>query len=830
MKKCFIYVIAAISALVVSCNKEVDTLEQIPAEVDQNLVPMTFKAALEGDNTKTTLDISDGTVAWAAGDAVKFVWEVNGTSGVGSSVSTALTAGDIDGDGAASFNASVPETFSKATDASVTSRHLYAVYPSDVVVDYSTASYFYLTVPTEQDGTFAKASIAVAKWDKANVNADLVFNNLCGLLQIVIDDANVRKIVLHSDDYIAGKVNYSVNNMKPVAADSSPSNDLKKDITIKVNGAGTFYVAVLPTCEDPKIGVTNMYVELLDENDDLIGDKGTTNPLVIARRQIRKLGTIATGGLENRVYVTNDGAGTKDGSSWDNAMPFYGASGSFRSLILNTDGVTKDIYIREGTYSFNQLSSPRTSTFRIYGGYPSSSTSGKSLKGRVLGSTILDGGNKNRMLVMTKGNWTLDGITFQNAKDASAGTGSALVFENSNGDLVVNNCYFLNNTNVSSSHGGGAVRINCSGHKATFNHCEFYGNSATGSLGGGAMYVGSAGTVSLNDCIFGSSDNPNTATNNGGAVASFGKPTFTRCDFVCNTVTSASSKGGAVSVGGKTAVFIECKFVDNKATVAGGEGGALHVTSDTGIIYGEKNYFTYTVSNGGGASTENPNSAIKVDENAFLGLNNTTVAGPWGINYFNIVKNEGTAVLSNSTIFGQVTLPNINNAGTMTIVNCILPNAGGSGNNAAITNSGSMVLDHTLYSSRTGTGTFIETDCKSGIKTTKSANSPNFPNPEDTYWYVGSTSDMNADNQTSPENSSVRIRYYEWNGMVDGITFGTLETIGEKVKTANAAFKTWLGDKLGVDIRGASRTSTAMWPGSYEGSVTKANIQGFTVK
>ena len=89
---------------------------------------------------------------------------------------------------------------------------------------------------------------------------------------------------------------------------------------------------------------------------------------------------------------------------------------------------------------------------------------------------------------------------------------------------------------------------------------------------------------------------------------------------------------------------------------------------------------------------------------------------------------------------------------------------------------------------------------------------------------------MNADNQTSPENSSVRIRYYEWNGMVDGITFGTLETIGEKVKTANAAFKTWLGDKLGVDIRGASRTSTAMWPGSYEGSVTKANIQGFTVK
>ncbi len=779
MKKCFIYVIAAISALVVSCNKEVEAPEQIPAEVDQNLVPMTFKAALEGDDTKTTLDISNGKVAWAAGDAVKFVWEVNGTSGVGSSVSTALTAGDIDGAGAASFNASVHETFSKATDASVTSRHLYAVYPSDVVVDYSTASSFYLTVPTEQDGTFAKASIAVAKWDKGNVNADLVFKNLCGLLQIVIADANVRKIVLHSDDYIAGKMNISFTGPAVIGVDSG-----EKDITVNVPGAGIYYVAVLPTDDTKGIGVTNMYVSLYNESGALIGDKTTTNELTVARKQIRKLGTIATDAVE-RFFVKASAAGTGDGSSWDNAADYAALKTK-----LTGNGTCK-IYMSAETFSgvtTTTIASDKTSSnYTIVGGFPSTNT-GCDLSDRTLGGTILDGGGATqRFIIQYAGSLTVDGLTIQDLHTGGSGGGAVFV---KGGTFHCKNCYF-------------------------------YSNSSTAKVGGAIHFEGS-GFLNATNCIFGSAEKPNTAKTYGGAIYADGVVYISKCVFENNS----AANGGAIfiTINGN-AKLRDVSFTNNTATTNGsaiyGQGG------DAGgaTLFMDGCYLSFTDSNKIGALY-----AVAMNHaNTTLGMNNCVVTGGWGSTAKGQLLNLGTGVIVNSNFFQQSASPDITvgSAGTLLVANSVVVNAGSSGNGKSFTNNGTLSLDHTLWNIMSA-GTV--TNASGNLAGVKVGSSGNFPNVIGTYkaWYNTDFTTMYGNDQT--ETASVSdcrssVHYYKWNGVIpdsitDYSTFDMSSYLGSYlsglVNTANSSFRTWIGDNLYVDIRGHARNTAAMWPGSYE--------------
>ena len=933
MKKCFIYVIAAISALVVSCNKEVDTPDNNTGKVDQNLVSMTFKAAMEGPATKTTLDVDDGSVAWAATDQVKFIWELDKTPNSAVSSNT-----EIDGD-VATFTATVPSAFNM-TEAEYKgeddgkSLHLYAVYPSSVVVDYSNNPSFYLTIPTTQDGTFAKASIAIAKWNKTDPSAALKFKNVCGLLQIVIADDNVRKIVLHSDDYIAGKVNYSVNDMKPVAADSSPSNDLKKDITINVNGAGTFYVAVLPTCEDPEIGVTNMYVELFDSSGKLIGNKATTNALSVARKQIRKLGTIATG-FDDRFYVKTDGTGS--GTSWDDAASYASLSNPF------TANTKKTIYMAAGEYTATEIA-PGTSTtsanVTIMGGYPSSA-SGHDISRRnvTANQVVLNANSANRIWVLQRGTWKIDGITFKNAKRSGSDTGSALVIEGASGTSVTaSNCYFIgnNNTRTSGTTGGGAVRV--SHATLNLNSCYFYGNSATGGHGG-AIFVNVGGTLNADNCIFGDADDAtkmnSVATNNpfGGCIYVIGSANLSNCSFVGNT---SAYRGGAIALDASGSLDIDsCTFQANSSVLGGAiyvhaitstaslevdntlfmantvtttGGGAVGVSGDsktyTGMLKFRNCLFDgNTASNSGGAVWDNGGSASFTDcsfarnmvtetvapENATgggavfcgttsggttklyfnrcffannqvaagrwghhiaitstgyanVGINNCVIRAPWGLTLTDtsfkgigaLLMTRSPLVMVNTTMFSRTGNPMIEQGattdGACSFINSIVVNGAGTPNSFYNYDSTKyLALNYVLYS-----------QIKSGSQHTAfSANSL----AAVTYTDLGWAKDGNG---TYVSTNDVRdhIYFYDWSGSIDGktITYPTLQQVKNLVSGTSSvgdAFLEWLeGDdqKVGtlkaleMDIRGEARNKDAMWPGSYEGSVTKANIQGFTVK
>ena len=304
MKKNFIMIaLASVLMMPVSCTKNEMDAPQGPSSSEFDLVEMSFTALTEGNGTKTSI-LSDGSVNWAAGDAIKLTWELS--EEVSEASSEVLTSDDIV-DGSATFKVAVPSDFQKK-DTEYTSRHMYAVYPASVVLDYSNASSLYVTVPDVQDGTFANASIALAKW---YYGKPLAFKNLCGLVQVVVEDAAVRKIVLESSANIAGKVD--VGGFDGGVVTVKAVKEGKKSITVNVNGAGTYYIAVLPS------SLEGFYVALYDENDELVGDNFSENTLTVARKQIRKLGTLKTG-FADRYYVKAEGTG--DGSSWNNAANY----------------------------------------------------------------------------------------------------------------------------------------------------------------------------------------------------------------------------------------------------------------------------------------------------------------------------------------------------------------------------------------------------------------------------------------------------------------------------------------------------------------------------
>lgn len=873
MKKYYVMLLMAVALVACSKEQEVADPKETPS-VEENLVPMQFTASLEDAGTKTDLNTSTGAVSWTDSDEVAFYWEVNrkddGTKNISSATSTST---EIDGSNA-NFTVAVPDDFSlsdsdftarySAVDpSSNVSRHMYAVYPATTTVDYSSGSSLFITIPATQDGTFANASIAVAKWSAPGEN--LVFNNLCGLVQVVVEDAAVRKIELSSSAEIAGKLSVTFpkegdNLGKPVEKAISEGVNT---ITVNVSGAGTYYIAVRP------VDITDLYVALYDSSDDLIGDKMSGNTLTVARKQIRKLGTIATG-FSDRYYVKVDGTG--DGSSWDNAASLT----SLKTAVTNS---TKNIYVAAGTYSFtsNFATNNDAAAFKIYGGYPADA-SGMGVGGRDISTheTIFDGGENYRLWVITKGTPTIDGITFQNAARLSSGSsdrGSALVIEGAT-SVTVNNCTFKNNKNE--KLGGGAVRASgnttvvmkgCifTGNNAsegyggaltalnsvnlTLDNCTFTDNSSNST--GGALMVESGGTVTAKNCTFGVSGHPNTSTTQGGAVRVEGALTATNCIFSYNV---ATTQGGAVHVNGGTFTASDCDFISNSSTSHGGAIESANAatirmnrcvltdnvsTSDAAAdlyIGGTTSIYLNScvlgqTADGTTIATKSP-QRILTGSNTTFGMNNCVVSGAFGKSNSQ-TQLGGKAVVVNSTFYGQVGGSNIiagaSDADGCRVINSIILN-GSSGKTSFTANSSKYIQAYnTIYSvNGTSDGSFTATDCVSdkyyGIF------------PDNSAWaqkYLGADA-------TLPNGNAIKV--YGWDGVCAGFTktsLASIKTLISGTTTVGSDFLTWLEsndlkvngvEALAVDIRGNARNTSAMWPGSYEQTSGVASAPAFSVK
>ena len=230
--------------------------------------------------------------------------------------------------------------------------------------------------------------------------------------------------------------------------------------------------------------------------------------------------------------VTTNGAATRDGSSWANAMTLQAA---LAASITAGD----QVWIAEGTYRPHNRD--REVTFSVsagvlvYGGFAGGETT---LARRANRTTILSGSyseGSRTVVTLTGANITLDGLTI------SGGQGGT----------------DLDGTGPNTTFGGAGLYAGVAATGATLTDCIFTNNSAD-DYGGGAYFEGIA---TLTGCTF----TDNEAEGNGGGAYLNGTATLANCVLVGN---SAVNGGGLWFNAGGTVVNLT--LYNNTATERGG--------------------------------------------------------------------------------------------------------------------------------------------------------------------------------------------------------------------------------------------------------------------
>ena len=214
-------------------------------------------------------------------------------------------------------------------------------------------------------------------------------------------------------------------------------------------------------------------------------------------------------------------------------------------------------------------------------------------------TVIIDGENKDSIIKVSDSDikLTIKNITFINALN-NQNNGGAIQFY-STGELIIDNCIFIDNKVTTSdgeglgggiyAHGdalkfvtlkvtnskflnnyaftdGGA--INSKFGTVTISNCIFDNNSA--DRDGGAVGTRGLANVDISNSVFSN----NHATEWGGAINNWlAKFSIDSCDFINN---SAITEGGAISNCGSLTKIINSKFINNSAR----EGGAIHSHKD----------------------------------------------------------------------------------------------------------------------------------------------------------------------------------------------------------------------------------------------------------
>ena len=337
-KNIVIWALVALVCSLASCTKEMQIQEKEADDVitEAGLVPMTFQASFEKD-TKSVLDGLK--VQWVAGDEIAVFDDVSPTTphkfiANGSGLTT-------------SFEGALSEGATR----------FIAIYPYDAVESFSMepiadGSDFYRTgtliVPEVQEATLGgfdpKANICVAQ---ALVGEDLLFRLFGGLLKVSIagDDIVGVNLSATSGYYMTGKCylrQYETKNFPN--ANNVSSSEMSRSVTLKhADGsplaAGDYYIAVRHSGSGNYSG----FSASLFTKDYKVGKKTASNPLTLARKEIKNLGNIAGLSLVTNLYECYQaGYDIKiGGTSYNKAT--YGDSRLLSSGALSSSNVVKDV-------------------------------------------------------------------------------------------------------------------------------------------------------------------------------------------------------------------------------------------------------------------------------------------------------------------------------------------------------------------------------------------------------------------------------------------------------------------------------------------------------
>lgn len=305
-----------------------------------------------------------------------------------------------------------------------------------------------------------------------------------------------------------------------------------------------------------------------------------------------------------KFYVTPEGAGMQDGSSWANA--FSKVQDAIDVAIVKGD----EICLKEGDYEdfgFSDINYHSQALIKdkpglvIRGGYAGE---GLAMSGRsVLLRNLIADNPDRRHFSIKDSTITFRDLIFTNGNlSANANCGSAINADNSS--LTLENCDFLCNKDVirdsKLSAKGGACYV--SGGSLVVSNCLFKGNSldrysTAYSASGAAIHIEVGTVLTCIDSEF--CDNKvlcGNAAGSGGAaiyVVRGGKGKVIGCKFTNNEARQNSANAPRYGCNGGTIYFdggwganhfeiVDCNFVQNCCSSIAGSGGILNVTGSGG--------------------------------------------------------------------------------------------------------------------------------------------------------------------------------------------------------------------------------------------------------
>lgn len=256
------------------------------------------------------------------------------------------------------------------------------------------------------------------------------------------------------------------------------------------------------------------------------------------------------------LYVTPTGAGTQDGTSWQNATAnLFGAMQTPNATVWVATGTYVPSSIGDVTQSFSL-----GQNVQVYGGFSGFETN-------------LDQRNLLQNPTTLSGN-TIGGPSHH-----------VMVNQDIDYQSVLDN--FIITGGSAADFGGGIKNINAS---PTIQYCTFTGNFAPK---GGAIYSTGTQGSPLYFCAF----TNNTAVSGGGAIyASNSMMQVENCIFSGNS----SSNGGAISLSGSELTSVYNSLFVNNAAPYNSTGGAIASFASDLEIYNST--FTLNTSEGGGGA------------------------------------------------------------------------------------------------------------------------------------------------------------------------------------------------------------------------------------
>ncbi len=349
---------------------------------------------------------------------------------------------------------------------------------------------------------------------------------------------------------------------------------------------------------------------------------------------------------------------------------------SLRAAIMEANALAgaDTITLPAGTYALTLAGAGEdaaaTGDLDITGGkLPGSLT----INGDGAATTIIDGGDLDRVFHVASGTVSISGVTIRNGSAASGGGIS------NSGSLTLTNSSVSGNT---AGSGGGIFNI--TGGTLAVTNSTVSGN--TGSDGGG---ISNSGSLTLT----GSTVSGNTAVFDGGGILSSGAATLTVTNSTVSGNTAAGNGGGILNFGTLTLT---------NSTVSGNTPG--------GVGGGILNYGTLTVANStvsGNTTAGGGGGGIYNNLGGTLTLANSTVSGnTTGGNGGGIYAKSGTVTLTNSTVSGNTAsvrgggIFNIT-GGTLAVTNSTVSGNTAGGDGGGIRNSGTLTLTNSTVSGNT---------------------------------------------------------------------------------------------------------------------------------